>query len=71
MGPVCHCPEVHVRRVQGGKVQEVGIKHDCTRTDEEFSPCDLLDVCKKVSAPVYEVSPVSILLSSVGVAKLH
>jgi hypothetical protein len=54
---------MHIRWVRGSKVQEMGIKHDCTRSNEELSPCDLLDVRKKVSAPMYEMSPVSILLS--------
>ena len=52
-------------------MQEVGIKHDCTCSNQEFSPCDLLNVRKKVSAPVYEVSSVSILLSSAGFAEPH
>ena len=71
MGPVHHCPKMHIRRVRGSKVQEMGIKHDCTRSDEELSPCDLLNVRKKVLAPVYKVSPVSILLSSAGFTERH
>jgi hypothetical protein len=65
---------MHIRRVRGSKlskVQEMGIKHDCTRSDEEFSPCDLLDVNKKVPDPVYEMSLVSILLSFARFAKPH
>ncbi len=65
MRPVHRRPEMHIRRVLGSKVQEMGIKHDCTRSNEEFSLCDLLDVRKKVSAPVtvYEMSPVSMVVS--------
>jgi hypothetical protein len=62
---------MHIRRVRGSKVQELGIKHDCTRSNEELSPYDLLDVRKKVSAPVYEMSPVSILLSFARFVKPH
>ncbi len=62
---------MHIRWVRGSKVQEMGIKHDCTRSDEELSPCDLLDVRKKVSAPMYEMSPVSILLSFARFAEPH
>ena len=71
MGPFCHRPKMHIWRVRGSKVQEIRIKHNCTCSDEKFSSCDLLDVRKKVPAPVYKVSPVSILLGSAGFTKLH
>jgi hypothetical protein len=69
--PVCRRPEMHIRWVRGSKVQEMGIKHDCTRSNEELSPCDLLDVRKKVSAQMYEMSSVSILLSLARFAEPH
>jgi hypothetical protein len=52
-------------------VQEVGVKRDGTRANEEFCACDLPNVCKKVPAPVDVMLPVCVLLYSAGFAELH
>ena len=52
-------------------MQEVRVKRDCARTNEEFSACDLPDVRKKMPAPVDVMLPICILLSSTGFAELY
>ena len=51
-GPISCRPKTHIRQERGDKVQEVGVKRDSTRANEEFSGCDLPNVRKKMSAPV-------------------
>jgi hypothetical protein len=52
-------------------VQEVGVKRDCTRANEELSACGLPDVRKKMPDPVDVMLAICILLSSTGFAELH
>ena len=52
-------------------MQEVRVKRDCARTNEEFSAGDLPNVRKKMPAPVDVMLPICILLSSTGYAELH
>jgi hypothetical protein len=59
---------VHIWWVRGNEVQEVGVKRNSTRSDEEFNPCNLLDIRQEVPAPVDIVLLVCILLCSAGFA---
>ena len=52
-------------------MQEVRVKRDCARTNEEFSAGDLPNVRKKMPAPVDVMLPICILLSSTGFAELY
>ena len=54
-------------------MQEVRVKRDCARTNEEFSACDLPNVRKKMPAPVdvLVMLPICILLSCTGFAELY
>jgi hypothetical protein len=70
IGPIRYRPKTHIRQERGDKVHEVGVKRDSTRTNEEFSGCNLPNVRKKVSTPVDVMLPVCILLNSAGFAEL-
>ena len=48
IGPIRYRPKTHIRQERGDKVQEVGVKRDSTRANEEFGACDLPIVCKKM-----------------------
>lgn len=71
VGPVRNRPKMHIWLVRGDKVQEVGVKRDSTRANEELDSRDLPDARKKVPAPVDVMQPVCILLSSAGFTELH
>ena len=64
LGPLRHRSESRIWRVWRGKVQEVGVKIDCARPNEEVSACYLPDTRQEMSAPGHRVCLVSILLCS-------